>query len=181
MPDLRAEGSVHEGPATPHHALGTRARCRCRAGASGQESGCDAYSPRDSRASVRHAEDADGGDALFDEDAAQSGDRDGAARARLQPYARDEHLRYQTVARSDPGLRRVLVRAVRPLRSLSTARGCARIDSRTRYSKNRLSRSPRGPSRPVACSYWGTKNVSTRPGPVSDIAVHENCTTEPNN
>ena len=119
---------VHEGPATPHHALGTRARCRCRAGASGQESGCDAYSPRDSRASVRHAEDADGGDALFDEDAAQSGDRDGAARARLQPYARDEHLRYQTVARSDPGLRRVLVRAVKPLRSLSTARGCARID-----------------------------------------------------
>ena len=74
VPDLRAEGSVHEGPATPHHALGTRARCRCRAGASGQESGCDAYSPRDSRASVRHAEDADGGDALFDEDAAQSGD-----------------------------------------------------------------------------------------------------------
>ena len=36
MPDLRAEGSVHEGTATPRHALGTRARCRCRAGASGQ-------------------------------------------------------------------------------------------------------------------------------------------------
>jgi DDE family transposase len=29
VPDLRAEGSVHEGTATPHHALGTRARCRC--------------------------------------------------------------------------------------------------------------------------------------------------------
>ena len=40
-----------------------------------------------------------------------------------------------------------MVRAVRPLRSLRMARGCARIDSRTRYSKNRLSRSPRGPSR----------------------------------
>ena len=57
VPDLRAEGSVHEGTATPHHALGTRARCRCRAGAAGQESRCDAYSSRDGRASVRHAED----------------------------------------------------------------------------------------------------------------------------
>jgi hypothetical protein len=27
------------------------------------------------------------------------------------------------------------------------------------------------PSRPVTCSYWGTKNVSTRPGPISDISV----------
>jgi len=26
VPDLRAEGSMHEGTATPHHALGTRAR-----------------------------------------------------------------------------------------------------------------------------------------------------------
>ena len=31
--------------------------------------------------------------------------------------------------------------------SLRMAQGCARINSRTRYSKNRLSRSPRGPSR----------------------------------
>ena len=35
--------------------------------------------------------------------------------------------------------------------------GCARIDSRTRYSKNRLRRSRRGPSRPVACSSWEKK------------------------
>jgi hypothetical protein len=41
------------------------------------------YSSRDGRASVWHAEDADGADALSDEDAAQSGDRDGVARARL--------------------------------------------------------------------------------------------------
>ena len=104
---LRAEGSVHEGPATSHHAVGERVRCRCRAGAPGQKSGCDAYSPRDGRASVWHAEDADGGDALSDEDAAQGSDRDGVARSRLQPHARDEPPRYQTAPRGDPGVRSV--------------------------------------------------------------------------
>ena len=79
------------------------------AGAPGQESGCDAYSPRDSRASVWYDEDADGSNALFDENAAEGGDRDGAARARLQPYARDEHPRYQTTTRCDPDLRSVYV------------------------------------------------------------------------
>ena len=33
--------------------------------------------------------------------------RDGVARARLQPHARDEHRRYQTVPRGGPGLRSV--------------------------------------------------------------------------
>src|SRR5512133_455627 len=105
--DLRAEGSVHEGSATPHQAVGARVRCRCRAGAPGQKSGCDAYSPRDGRASVWYAAAADGGDALSDEDTAEGGDRDGAARARLQPHARDEHRRYQTTPGRDPGLRSV--------------------------------------------------------------------------
>ena len=41
------------------------------------------------------------------EDAAEGGDRDGAARARLQPHARNAHRRYQTAARGDPGLRSV--------------------------------------------------------------------------
>jgi hypothetical protein len=36
-----------------------------------------------------------------------TGDRDGDARARLQPHARDEHRRYQTAPRRDPGLRSV--------------------------------------------------------------------------
>jgi hypothetical protein len=58
-------------------------------------------------AQIEHAEDADGGDALSDEDTAEGGDRDGAARARLQPHARDEHRRYQTVPCGDPGLRSV--------------------------------------------------------------------------
>jgi hypothetical protein len=48
-----------------------------------------------------------GADALSDEDAAQGGDRDGVARARLQPHARDEHPRYQTARRGDPGVRSV--------------------------------------------------------------------------
>ena len=46
-----------------------------------------------------------GGDALSDDDAAQGGDRDGIARARLQPHARDEHPRDQTAPRGDPGVR----------------------------------------------------------------------------
>ena len=43
----------------------------------------------------------------------------------------------------------------------------------TRYSKNKLSRSRRGPSRPATCSYWGTKNVSTRPGSKTEVAQPE--------
>ena len=37
------------------------------------------------------------------------GDRDGAARARLQPHACDEHRRYQTAPRGDPGVRSGLI------------------------------------------------------------------------
>ena len=44
---------------------------------------------------------------------------------------------------------------------------------KTRYSKNRLSQSRRGPSRPVTCSCWGTKNVSTRPGSKGDILARQ--------
>jgi transposase len=90
-----------------HQTLGTRTRCRGRADAARSEPASHACAPRNRRASVRHAEDADGCDALSDEDAAEGGDRDGAARARLQPHARDEHRRYQTAPRSDPGLRSV--------------------------------------------------------------------------
>src|SRR5665811_1708896 len=131
LPHLRAEGSVHEGTATSHHSVRARVRCRCRAGAPGQKSGCNAYPPRDGRASVWHAEDADGGDALSDEDTAEGGDRDGAARARLQPHASDEHRRYQTTPGRDSGLRSVSCCARRvAVQVVSMASGCARIDSR---------------------------------------------------
>src|SRR6476659_10645576 len=39
------------------------------------------------------------------------------------------------------------------------------------FAAELVRRSRRGPSRPVACSFWATKNVSTRPGPISDIAA----------
>jgi hypothetical protein len=56
---------------------------------------------------------ADGCDALSDEDAAEGGDRDGAARPRLQPHARDEHRRYQAIAGSHAGVRRAPTAAPR--------------------------------------------------------------------
>ena len=104
------EGSVHEGTAAPHQAVGARARCRCRAGASGQKSGCDAYSPRDGRASVRHAEDADGGDALSDEDAAEGGDR---MALHVLAYLTNEHRRHQAAPGGDPGVRSACCCALR--------------------------------------------------------------------
>src|SRR6202022_356038 len=49
--------------------------------------------PRNRRASVRHAEDADGCDALSDEAVAQCRDRNGAERTQLQSHACAEHRR----------------------------------------------------------------------------------------
>jgi hypothetical protein len=57
------------------------------------------------RASVRHAEDADGGDALSDEAVAQCRDRNGAERTRLQPHARNEHRRHQAAPGGNPGVK----------------------------------------------------------------------------
>ena len=135
-----------------------------------KKSGCNAYSSRDGRASVWHAEDADGGDALSDEDAAQGGDRDGVARARLQPHARVEPPRYQTAPRRDPGVRSVYCCARRVTVQVAQRGPRLRPDLlRTRYSKNMLRRSHRRGSRPVACSFWGRKNVSTRPGTLAEL------------
>src|SRR5436190_582636 len=105
---MPAQGSVHNVQRAPRQTLGARTRRRGRADAARSESASHARAPRNRRASVRHAEDADGGDALSDEDAAEGGHRDGAARARLQPHARDEHRRYQTTSRGDPGVRSLL-------------------------------------------------------------------------
>jgi hypothetical protein len=57
-----------------------------------------------------------------------------------------------------------MVPAVRPLRSLSTARGWPGLTPDP-IQKNRLSRSRRGPSRRVR------KNVSTRPGSKAEVAT----------
>src|ERR1700682_2462506 len=104
---MPAQGSVHNVQRAPHQTLGTRTGHRGRADAARSEPASHACAPRNRRASVRHAEDADGCDALSDEDAAEGGDRDGAARPRLQPHARDEHRRYQTTSRGGPGVRSV--------------------------------------------------------------------------
>src|SRR5258708_36595480 len=101
---MPAQGSVHNVQRAPHQTLGTRTRCRGRTDAAPSEPASHACAPRNRRASVWHAEDSDGGDALSDEDAAEGGDRDVAARARLQPHARNEHQRYLTAPRGDPAL-----------------------------------------------------------------------------
>ncbi len=67
VPDLSDQGSMHERQGAAHHPLGTRARRRGRADAARQKPASDACAPRDGRASVRHAEDADGRDTLSDE------------------------------------------------------------------------------------------------------------------
>ena len=75
MPDLRAEGSAaSKGPQRritrwEHEYVVDAVQARL-------DKNSDAMRTRreTGRASVRHAEDADGGDALFDEDAAQGGD-----------------------------------------------------------------------------------------------------------
>ena len=60
-------------------------------------------------------------------------------------------------------------------------RGCVRIDSRL-DSKNMLRRSRRRGSRPVACSFWGRKNVFTRPGSKTEVtALKSDFRCYPNN
>src|SRR3979409_1113095 len=60
MPRMPAQGSVHDVQRAPHQTLGTRRRCRGRADAARSEPASHAWWPRNRRASVWHAEDADG-------------------------------------------------------------------------------------------------------------------------
>src|ERR1700693_4416839 len=57
---MPAQGSVHNGQRAPHQTLGTRTRRRGRADAARSEPASHACAPRNRRASIRHAEDADG-------------------------------------------------------------------------------------------------------------------------
>src|SRR5712672_1629698 len=168
---MPAQGSVHDVQRAPHQTLGTRRRCRGRADAARSEPASHACAPRNRRASVWHAEDADGGDALSDEDAAEGGDRDGAARARLQPHAREEHRRYQTTSRGDPGLRsvyrcarRVTVQVAQ--RGPEVAPGLTPDSVQQKYTQTVVS------TRivPGCVQFLGRKNVFTRPGPIAGRA-----------
>src|SRR5712672_228274 len=174
MPRMPAQGSVHDVQRAPHQTLGTRRRCRGRADAARCEPASHACAPRNRRASVWHAKDADGGDALSDEDAAEGGDRDGAARARLQPHAREEHRRYQTTSRGDPGLRsvyrcarRVTVQVAQ--RGPEVAPGLTPDSVQQKYTQTVVS------TRivPGCVQFLGRKNVFTRPGPKPD--ARKNC------
>jgi transposase len=85
--------------------LGTRTRRRGRADAARSEPTSHACAPRNRRASVRHAEDADGCDTLSDEAVAQCRDRNIAERTRLQPHACNEHRRHQAAPGGNSGLK----------------------------------------------------------------------------
>ena len=60
MPELPAQNAMHTGSAAPYHALGARTPARSCATASRREPAGDARAPGDGRASLRHAQDADG-------------------------------------------------------------------------------------------------------------------------
>ena len=104
MPALPAQISMHDGTGATDHAMGARTPARSRAAASRCEPAGDARAARDGRASLRHAQDADGGDALSDEAPAEGRYRDGPARARLQSHARHQHLRHQAAPGGDQAL-----------------------------------------------------------------------------
>ncbi len=61
LPELRHQGSLHDGQGAPDHALGARTRPRGRPEAARREPPGHAPAPRDGRASIRHHQGADGG------------------------------------------------------------------------------------------------------------------------
>src|SRR6266849_7727885 len=87
VPDMPAQGSMHNGQRAPHQTLGTRTRRRGRADPARSEPASHACAPRNRRASVRHTEDADGCDTLSNETVTQCRDRNGAERTQLQSHA----------------------------------------------------------------------------------------------
>src|SRR5580700_9050463 len=107
---MPAQGSVHNVQRAPHQTLGTRTRCRARADAARSEPASPACAPRNRRASVWYAEDADGGDALADNNLARVKNIVG-----IKPFL--AAIRAWGAC--------TVVRAVRPFRSFCVARGCA--------------------------------------------------------
>src|ERR1700730_14374525 len=166
---MPVQGSVHNVQRAPHQTLGTRTRRRGRADAARSEPTSHACAPRNRRASVRHAEDADGCDTLSNEAVAQCRDRNCAERTRLQPHARNEHRRHQAAPGGNPGVKSSCCYAHRV--TVQVAQRGPRLRPgrlQTRYSKNMLKPSCRRGSPPVACSFWGRKNVFTQPGSFSE-------------
>src|SRR6516164_4963473 len=125
MFELPHQGALHHRSPTSDRAMGARTRARGRAAASRQQPTSDAHASRDGRASLRHAQDADGRDALPDEDATARRYRDGAARPCLQSHPRHEHRWHPTAHGSNEGIARDIrasLSAETPLRPRSSHR-----------------------------------------------------------
>src|SRR6516162_11444671 len=90
--------------------MGARARARSRAAASRWKPASHASAPRDRRASLWHAQDADGRNTLSNEAPAEGCYRDGSARARLQSHAGDEYHWRASARSSDGDMPRTLLR-----------------------------------------------------------------------
>ena len=84
-----------------------------------------------------------------------------------------QHRRRRDDDGGDPGVREFGFCALRVDRSGRSVRPrSSPVDSSTRYSKNMLRPSCRRGSSPVACSFWGRKNVFTQSGPVAAEPRH---------
>jgi hypothetical protein len=139
----------------------TRTRRRGRAGAARLGSASHACAPRNRRASVRHAENADGCDALSDEAVAKCRDRDAL------------HVLVYNLTRvmNIVGIKPLLA-AIGLEERVKSYAPCDR-SGRSAWpevapgltpdsiQKNRLRRSCRGPSRPVDCSFGDEKRFHT--------------------
>src|SRR5262245_1083036 len=98
----------------------------------------DAPAPRDGRASLRHAQDADGRDALSDEAYAQGCHRDGLARARLQSHAGHEYCRREAAHCGGPGVSGggIAVRMLSAHQIAHSGPGKPSVDSRRAIAKH---------------------------------------------
>jgi hypothetical protein len=115
LSDVRPEGSVHTRQGTPDLAVGAQDRSRDGAGPARPQPGQDARAPPDRGASVRDHQGVDGRHALPDEKIAESGERNGAARAGLQHEARDADSGRWRIDGRHACLRRVLTRPNQPV------------------------------------------------------------------
>src|SRR5208283_3284757 len=128
---VRAEGSVYARQGAPDLAVGARGRSRDGAGPARPQPGQDARAPPDRGASVRDHQGVDGSHALPNENVAESGDRNGAARTGLQHETGDADSGYWRIDGRHAGLRRILVRTNQPRTDdLRTHQMLEELDSR---------------------------------------------------
>src|SRR5262249_56182133 len=127
----------------------------------------DASAARNGRTSVRHDQGPDGSNPLPDEDAKAGQHRDGAARARLQPHARDEYHRHWAAPRGHQSI------APTPksvdLRPLFRSPPQARRPGIIRRSKSAKIGDTRPASADIPSPSRFCESVFTRPRPEADM------------